>query len=497
MKPRDYIHIGSVVLMVVMLSLLVNRYYIQADSDNLFLSDNNLSVLEGDSQWYGIYFQDRKIGYSHSTISQQDSFYVSTDRTYMNVAMLGKQQEFDTYVRAVTDDKYQLRSFIFTLKGEDTDYGLRGRVDGKTLFVNIITAGEEHGQSIELDEPPQLPSTIGLLMSAKELNPGDKFSTTVFDPGSMSNQKTVIKVIGYEDIEYHGETKNLLHVHQDMGGMQVESYVDSEGNTLIEKSQMGYNVILEDELTARTGNWPKGKTDINQLVRVVPDGKITNSLKLIELTIELDGLKDAGKYDLDGGSQSYHEPTMTIISYPDRTFSDPDAIPKDTLDYYTSPTAFIQCEHPRLLTLAAEVTDLNAKPEDNIRAIIDWMQKNIRQKPTFSIPNTLEVLERKSGDCNEFAVLFCSFARAAGIPTRIALGLVYLEDAFYYHAWCESLVDGRWMPVDPVFGEYPANATHLRMITGDMDRQVEILPLVGSIGIKVVGSAMGNGSASE
>lgn len=495
MKPRDYVHLCSIVLMLVMLGLLANRYYIRAGSGEL-LSESSLGVLEGDSQWYGIYFKDRKIGYSHSTISRQDSFYVSTDRTYMNVAMLGRQQEFDTYVRAVTDDRYQLRNFIFTLKGEDTDYGMRGRVDGKTLYVNIITAGEEQGRSIELDEPPQLPSTIGLLMSAKELKPGDRFSTTVFDPGSMSNQKTVITVIGYEDIEYQGAMQNLLHVHQDMGGMQVESYADSSGNTLIEKSQMGYNVVLEDELTARSGNWPKDATDINQLVRVVPEGHIVNSLRLIELAIELEGLKDAGKYDLNGGSQSYRAPILTIISYPERSFSDPDRIPQDTLDFYTSPTAFVQSEHPRLLALAAEVTDLDSGPDDNIRAIIGWMQKNIRQKPTFSIPNTLEVLERRSGDCNEFAVLFCSLARAARIPTRIALGLVYLEDAFYYHAWCECLVDGRWMPVDPVFGEYPADATHLRLITGDMDRQVEILPLVGSLGIKIMDSST-SGRAAE
>ncbi|HLA40336.1 MAG TPA: transglutaminase-like domain-containing protein, partial [Candidatus Glassbacteria bacterium] len=80
---------------------------------------------------------------------------------------------------------------------------------------------------------------------------------------------------------------------------------------------------------------------------------------------------------------------------------------------------------------------------------------------------------------------FASLARAARIPTRIAMGLVYVDDAFYYHAWCECWLND-WIPVDPVFGQFPADATHLRFIAGEMDRQVEILPLVGKVEIRVL-----------
>ena len=161
-------------------------------------------------------------------------------------------------------------------------------------------------------------------------------------------------------------------------------------------------------------------------------------------------------------------------------------------DVYTSPGFFVQSEHPRLFALAAEVIDLGAGEMEKIRSIMRWMDKNIEKKPTFSIPNTLEVLERRSGDCNEFAVLFCSLARAAGIPTRIAMGLVYVEDAFYYHAWNECWL-GDWVSVDPIFGQFPADASHLRFLAGDMDRQVEILPLVGKVGIKVLDYSTGPG----
>ena len=55
----------------------------------------------------------------------------------------------------------------------------------------------------------------------------------------------------------------------------------------------------------------------------------------------------------------------------------------------------------------------------------------------MSIPNALEVLQSKKGDCNEHTVLFNAFARAAGIPAKTVVGVVYLRGAFYYHAWSE------------------------------------------------------------
>ena len=72
-------------------------------------------------------------------------------------------------------------------------------------------------------------------------------------------------------------------------------------------------------------------------------------------------------------------------------------------------------------------------------------------------------------------------ARALGLPARIAVGLVYLRGAFYYHAWPEVFVDGGraaaacWLPVDPTLNQFPADATHVRLARGGLDRQAAIL----------------------
>jgi hypothetical protein len=82
-------------------------------------------------------------------------------------------------------------------------------------------------------------------------------------------------------------------------------------------------------------------------------------------------------------------------------------------------------------------------------------------------------------------------ARSLGLPARMAVGLVYLRGAFYYHAWPEVYVaepDGRglWLPVDPTLNQFPADATHVRLARGGLDRQAGILGLIGHAKIRLL-----------
>ncbi|HUU26685.1 MAG TPA: transglutaminase-like domain-containing protein [archaeon] len=488
---KDAVHVSFIVFALVMVGLLVEKYYVLGEAGDLEISPESLGEVQSQTDWYGIYMKDEKIGYSRTTVVHQDSIYICTDRTYLAFTMIGRKQSVNTYARAVTDSSLSLISFIFSLSGEDTDFGLRGHVDGKALSIDITVGGESRVEKIPFDELPQLPETIMLRFNTRELKGGERFRTTVFDPASLSNQPLEIEVAGRESIMYNGRSTETWHLRQNMGGMQVDSYLDDEGNLLEERSQMGYRVVLEDELTARNGNWPEKGSDIQRLVSVKPDIPLPEARSLTELRVELTGIGQ-DTFGLRGGCQSYEDRILDVVSRMPGPETMADTVPIAIRDVNTTPTPFVQSEHPRLLALVAGVVNLDDSPVEKVRTIIRWMNGNIQKKPTFSIPNTLEVLERKSGDCNEFAVLFCALARACHIPTRIAMGLVYVEDAFYYHAWCECYL-GEWVAVDPIFDQFPADATHLRFMAGDMDRQVEIMPIVGLVGIKVLDYKTGPG----
>jgi hypothetical protein len=490
-KPgiRDLVHTSFIIFFLVMAALLADRYYLGGQEIPLNLSPEALDRLESESVWYGIYLQGSKIGYSNSITTVLDSSIISTDHTFLSFSMIGSRQEVNSYSRAVTDTLMRLQSFVFSLTGQDTDYGVRGRVDGNALNVVMNVAGESRGERIEIEEPPQLPSTIQLLLDDELLESGGSYTTTVFDPSSMKNVPLTVQAAGDTSIQYRGEIVEVRKVLQQMGGLEIVSFVDSSGNVIVEQSGMGYRMVLEDEQSARNGQWSDGDTDIQRLVAVVPDRPVYSARNLRGMTVEITGLGQDTLL-LNGGPQSYSAPMLTIDGRgPDEDAPEEELLP-EVLASANAPGHFVLSEHPRLLELAARIVDISEPAETKIRQILDWLEDNIEIKPTFSIPNTLEVMQRRSGDCNEFAVMFASLARAAGVPTRIAMGLVYVDDAFYYHAWCECYIQ-RWIGVDPVFGQFPADASHIRFIAGEMDRQVEILPLIGKVGVRIIGSETG------
>jgi transglutaminase-like putative cysteine protease len=104
---------------------------------------------------------------------------------------------------------------------------------------------------------------------------------------------------------------------------------------------------------------------------------------------------------------------------------------------------------------------------------------------SVTIPSAIQVLDSRSGDCNEHTQLFLALSRAAGIPARAAAGLAQVGRKFYYHAWPEVFV-GKWVAVDPTFGQFPADAAHLRFVYGGLDRQAELLRLMGALRIDVL-----------
>jgi hypothetical protein len=65
----------------------------------------------------------------------------------------------------------------------------------------------------------------------------------------------------------------------------------------------------------------------------------------------------------------------------------------------------------------------------------------------------------------------------------MALGLVYEDGKFYYHAWPEIFAGG-WIAVDPTLGQFPADAAHIRLITGDIEKQAGLAKVIGKIRIE-------------
>jgi hypothetical protein len=87
-------------------------------------------------------------------------------------------------------------------------------------------------------------------------------------------------------------------------------------------------------------------------------------------------------------------------------------------------------------------------------------------------PSLAALLDEPAGDATEHVRAFVALADAAGLVARPVAGLVYVGDegkAFEPHAWCDVLLDGRWVEVDPTLGLARVTAAHLPFARGSDD----------------------------
>ncbi len=110
-----------------------------------------------------------------------------------------------------------------------------------------------------------------------------------------------------------------------------------------------------------------------------------------------------------------------------------------------------------------------------------------------------EVAATRSGDCTEHSVLLAALLRAAGIPSRVVSGLIYVErfagaaEIFGYHMWTQALVGQRWIDLDATLAAAPFDAAHVALATsalGDgesvLQQMARVLPWMDRIEIRVL-----------
>ena len=61
--------------------------------------------------------------------------------------------------------------------------------------------------------------------------------------------------------------------------------------------------------------------------------------------------------------------------------------------------------------------------------------------------------------------------RAAGIPSRVVIGLVYVKQqtGFGFHMWDEVYVNQRWVAIDPTWKQVDRRRGHIKISESSLD----------------------------
>ena len=145
----------------------------------------------------------------------------------------------------------------------------------------------------------------------------------------------------------------------------------------------------------------------------------------------------------------------------------------------------LEIEHPAIVALARQLGGGGTIAEPILQRMVSWVRDSLANESSVTLSSALTTLRSRRGDSNEHAQLFVALARAAGIPARTVSGMVVLNGRPYYHAWAEVLLQ-RWVGVDPTFGQFPVDASHLRMLVGGLSMETELTRLIGRLQVDVL-----------
>jgi len=460
-------------------------------TQNLFFRPQHLSVpalkSPADKEtWMNIVQSNNKIGFSHSRFSAEQDGYRLHETVRMRINTMGMVQDINLETIGRLNRDFSLADFDFKIISGRFSFNVAGSVSGDVLTVRTKSAGTSREADIPLKAKPYLLPAITAAMSAAELTIGDKYAFDIFDPATMGQTAVMVEVIGKEDLQIMGDTHSATKVALNFKGTSQLAWIGDSGEVLKEKGILGIQLEKTTREDALSGLLAAASADLTQTASVASNVQLENLDRLSNLKIEISGIPFQN-VQLNGGRQTLK---ANILSIDKETLTNLSAeIQKRNLQnlekMFLDPGPFIQSDDQKIQALAQEIAGGQAAPLDKVRLLVNWVYQNIEKRPVLSLPDALSTLKNRVGDCNEHAVLLAALARAAGIPCRIEAGLVYLKGRFYYHAWNRMYL-GRWITVDAVFNQIPADVSHIRLVTGSPSRQLDLMGIIGKLNLRII-----------
>jgi hypothetical protein len=158
---------------------------------------------------------------------------------------------------------------------------------------------------------------------------------------------------------------------------------------------------------------------------------------------------------------------------------------------------FVNSDDVKVKELAAKAVGDEKDPWRRALRIEKWVHENMKISTAEGFPRAGDVARDLRGDCRQHALLTAALCRAAGLPARTAVGLVYVPDpdrgpVLGFHMWAEVGVQGQWLGLDAVLGRGGVGPGHLKMgdhTWADTQTLAPLLPVtrhIGKLTIEVV-----------
>ena len=431
-----------------------------------------------DESWQVIYIGNQRVGYARVTTRTEDrngrKIIHTESETHMTIKRFGQELKIQTTLRTEETERGDMLGYVFEMKNPPAATTRTiGKVVGNKLEIETLIAGRRSKRTLDWDANIKSPTYQERLMRARGLKPGQSLTFKTFMP--ELNKVTNVKVVADDMREtklLDGKQHSLLKVRITQSiipALTVRGYVDKNGEMLktetgfLGTSMITYTVTKDVALQAIAG----AELDIavSSLVEVKPIKRAHQTKKIVyRLTTPND---DPAKYVVLGETQAVKrvsddtiELTVTAAAIP-RNVRIVRAKPE-----FVNKTRFLQSDDQKVIQHAT----LAAAGLIDHSEIAKRMEKYVNKKLTkknFStaLASAAEVADKLEGDCTEHAVLLAAMLRVKKIPSKIAVGMVYINSraSFGGHMWTEAFLGGKWIPLDATLGQGGIGAAHIKL----------------------------------
>jgi hypothetical protein len=350
------------------------------------------------------------------------------------------------------------------------------RIEAGKAEVTRETVAEKRTTTIDLPSGVRFDGGDGLFKTWDRVRtPRLEFEN--FNIDAMAVEHVVIEAVAGQTPDPEGRTVALRMRYE---GSQLRTAtrltIDRAGN-IVESRQPIFGVTLIAKATDRdTALQP------HAAYRVLPNVMTRSPFRILEPATEGHiryrfGFRDGIEFSLPqtGEQRVTAEPGFATVDICEGCGPGL-ATDAATLADALKPTAWLQSDHPKLKAIADPIAKLPISDTRKMEMLLDKARPYLGTIDFTGHYSALETLSRRSGDCTEASVLLAALGRAAGIPTRVANGLVYsresyhgVANAFMPHSWTLAFADGKWRSFDLALDKF--DSTHIALTVGDGDER--------------------------
>ena len=502
-------HGAAVILVVwaIALAWLMKRVYFQ--STGARLAEAALSVEPG-ATYYRLDVDGTQIGYASTTIDTLPDSLRVIEAQVTEVAADGRLHRTVSRSEARLSRTLRLETVEATYEEDGRRYSARGFfTPDSTLRMEVSAGGFTARTVLKVRRTPVIPSLLPLRLAfGGELKVGATYAVRLFDAPLVIDRDVTVRVAAEttlttpDSAAYDSTTMSWVTAHLDTtptfrvdaggpgGGSPSRIWINAQGRIVKEEYPSG-TVLSRTAFEMAVQNFRHRDTlRIAQASRrprpdaiepMAPPWTSSGLPPLAELRVVLTGPPPAA-FDVAGDGQSVAGDTVTVHRVAVESLTPGFQLPQRDSLFRDQLRA-----EPLLPVAAPEVgfplMKLVGPERDPVRVagmLTHWVARRLRPDTSALRPEPLLALAAGTGDVDAVTGLYVTMARSAGLPARAVAGVRRVGARFYYYSWPEVWL-GRWVPVDPRDDQFPADASHLRLVIGVPARQAVLAARLGTL----------------